>query len=185
MFRRVAIPAVVALLSLVLCFGLASAVGIVTPKQVQLASGTTGNIVWRVLTHRPHKGVDANRRPCLDILVDQGAGRKKTLTHLEGCGSVTPYPNAIEYAAGQGRNERAVVAFAFDVRVRRMMVDLGSRGKRWSKLRLLPFIKARKAGLKQFRFGVIDISGRHCVRRVAGFDATGAQVVNMRQGKCG
>jgi hypothetical protein len=103
---------------------------------------------------------------------------------FEACGEVTPIPNAIEYSVGEGKHELTVIALAVGLQVRKVMLDLGSRGERRISPRLLSAANARKAGLAQFRFGALALAGSHCVHRVLGTEADGTVVIDQKHGGC-
>lgn len=182
MSRRGAILAV-AWLSISLCSVIHSAAGIAA-KSAMLERGTFGPDIWTVSTHRSAYGADARIRPCLDILIAQRIYTSYEASKFEACGGVTSTPTLINFSAGSGKKERTVIAMALGAKVQRVLVDLGSRGMRRMRPRLLPRVTAKELGLERFRFAVIALAGPHCLRRVLGTEGDGAVAFDKRFRNC-
>jgi hypothetical protein len=176
-----------AILAAVLSLGLLADVGTaarVAASDATLGHGVLGSDTWEVFVHRPKAGPDVRGRPCLGVLVVEPAAEGYEASKIEACGAVVPAPNVIKYSVGAGRQQRTVIAIAFGVQIRKVMVDLGSRGKRRMRPRLLPVAIARKVGLKQFRFVVVPLAGSHCLHRLRGTEIDGTVAIDEKYGDC-
>ncbi len=129
-------------------------------------------------------GRDARDRPCLEVLIAQPIAVEYEASQFEVCGAVTSVPTLINFSIGQGKAERTVIAMAVGVNVRRVLVNLGSRGRRRIRPKLLPVKVAKKLDLERFRFAVIPLVGPHCLRRILGTEADGEVVVDKSYRDC-
>jgi hypothetical protein len=149
-----------------------------------LLQGNSGSYKWRALTHRNSPAPGAKYRPCLDVSIGHRPSSLRASEIFVVCGSVTPFPDVLEAAVGTDKRRLTVIAMAYSQRVRMVLVDLGARGKRRIRLRLLSTSKARKVHVKKFRFAALALAGPLCIHRLVGFDAKGHMVIDDKQASC-
>lgn len=149
-----------------------------------IRQGNLKGYKWWVITHRD-RGPSAARRPCIDVSI----GEKPTRLGFNGistvCGTVDPIPNIIGASAGPAGRERTVLAFAFGLRSRRVVVDLGERGRRLLSLSRLNTHRADRAKVSPFRFLVMSLVGPFCVHRVSAYDQQRKKVSDSGVIPCG
>ena len=177
MYERVAI-----LLVAWFCGGMAGAVqdaaGVATTQNVTLEHGAFGLDMWAMSAHRPRGGANARRRPCLNALIAQRVATGYEASKFEVCGAVTSVPTIINYTIGKGQQQRTVIAMAFGMGVRKVVVDFGSRGRRVVSPRRLSAATAKEVGLIQFRFAAIALAGSNCLHSVVGKEADGSTAID-------
>jgi len=156
----------------------------VATQEATLEHGAFGADLWQVSARRLRGGHEARDRPCLAVLIAQPIVVNYEGSTFEVCGAVTSVPTLIHFSIGDGEEERTVIAMAFGVNVRRILVDLGSRGKRRIRPKLLPMKVVKKLDLERFRFATIPLAGPHCLRRILGTEADGEVAVDKNYRDC-
>jgi hypothetical protein len=176
--------ALVALFAALAGYGLAAMTESPSPPLVAIKQGVAGPYKWQVFTRREASSLATKYRPCLGVGF---SGKSDSGTHVKVfyvCGVVEPVPNVVVDSVGSGKDLRTVIAVAYDRRVRKVLIDLGSRGVRHRRLTLLPKKLARKVQLAQYRYSALELAGHFCIHRIAGFDGSGHVVANDEHVTC-
>lgn len=159
-------------------YGLAAMTERPSPPFVAIKQGVAGPYKWQVFTRREASSLTSKYRPCLGVGF---SGKNDPGGHFKVfyvCGIVKPVPNVVVDSVGSGKDLRTVIAVAYDRRVRKVLIDLGSRGVRHLRLALLSKKLARKVHLAQYRYSALELAGHFCIHRIAGFDDAGNVVAN-------
>lgn len=155
------------------------------PPFVAIKQGVAGPYKWQVFTRRDTSPLGNKYNPCLGVGFsgknDPGETHVK-IFYL--CRVVKPTPNMIVDSVGSGKNLRTVIAMAYDRRVQRSLIDLGSRGVRHLHLSLLSKELARKVHLAQYRYSALELAGHFCIHRIAGFTGAGNVVADDEHVTC-
>jgi hypothetical protein len=174
----------VALFGALAGYGLAATPERPSPPFVAIKQGVTGPYKWQVFTRREASSLASKYRPCLGVGF---SGKNDPGAHVKVfyvCGIVEPVPNVVVDSVGSGKDLRTVIAVAYDRRVRKALIDLGSRGVRHLRLALLSKKLARRVHLAQYRYSALEPAGHFCIHRIAGFDGEGNVVADDKHVTC-
>lgn len=175
--------ALVALFAALAGYGLAATTE-KPPPFVAIKQGVAGPYKWQVFTRREASPLATKYRPCLGVGF---SGKNEPEAHIKVfyvCGVVKPFPNIVVDSVGSGKDQRTVIAVAYEKQARKALIDLGSRGVRRLRLTLLSKKLARKVHLAQYRYSALELAGHFCIHRMAGFDNAGNAVADDKHVTC-
>lgn len=176
--------AFVALFAALAGYGLAATTEKPPPPFVAIKQGVAGPYKWQVFTRREVSSLATKYRPCLGVGF---SGKNEPGAHIKvfyACGVVKPVPNVVVDSVGSGKDQRTVIAVAYERQARKVLIDLGSRGLRRLPLALLPAKLARKVHLAQYRYSALELAGHFCIHRMTGFDGAGTVVADDKHTSC-
>src|SRR6187551_1763290 len=176
--------ALVALSAALAGYGLAATKERSSPPFVAIKQGVAGPYKWQVFTRREASSLASKYRPCLGVGF---SGKNDPGAHVKVfyvCGIVKPFPNVVVDSVGSGKDLRTVIAVAYDQRVRKALIDLGSRRVRHLRLALLSKKVARTVHLAQYRYSALELAGHFCIHRIAGFDGAGNVAADDKHVTC-
>lgn len=164
---------IVTLFAALVGYGLAAPTEGTSPPFVAIKRGVAGPYKWQVLTRREASSLASKYRPCLGVGFSGKNDPGAPVNVFYVCRAVKPTPNIVVYSAGSGKTLRTVIAVAYDRQIRRVLIDLGSRGLRHRRLTLLSKKLARKVDLAPYRYSALQLAGHFCIHRVIGLDGAG------------
>lgn len=148
---------------------------------LQVAGGRIGSYEWRVIAQPTHR----RNEPCVGTQLWRRHTSSASTTPTQTlCGSVTPVPDQLIYSVGSGDSEKAILTIGVDRRATKVRVDMGSRGVRWYRPRVLSQKQAGK--LHSVRFGYIAsaMAGSVCIHQISTFDKYGAEMWRSVRTRC-
>jgi len=174
----------VALFAALAGYGLAATTERPSLPFVAIKRGVAAPYKWQVFTRREASSLATKDRPCLGVGFSPKNDPGAPVKVFYVCRPVKPTPSIVVDSAGTGKTLRTVIAVAYDRRVRKALIDLGSRGARHRRLTLLSKKLARKVHLAQYRYSALELAGHFCIHRIAGFDGAGNVVTDDKHVTC-
>jgi hypothetical protein len=152
-----------------------------TELGLQVGGGHIGSYEWRVSIEPPE-----NRdEPCVSTqLWRRHTSTARTSPVQTVCGSVVPVPTQLIYSVGSGRSEKAVIAIGVDRKAKKVRIDLGSRGVRWYRPRVLTPDQGRRVHSAQFGYIAGAMTGRVCIHQISTFDKYGVEIWRSIKSGC-
>jgi hypothetical protein len=176
--------ALVALFAVLAGYGLAATSEGPSPPFMAIKQGVVGPYKWQVFTRREASPLATKYRPCLGVGF---SGKNEPRAHVKVfyvCGVVEPIPTVVINSVGAGEKRLAVIAVAYARKVRKVLIDFGSRGVRHRRVALLSKTIARKVRLVRYRYAAVELTGHFCIHRIAGFDGAGDVVADDKHVTC-
>jgi hypothetical protein len=152
------------------------------PPEVVLDRGSIGVARYKASLHRA-PGAGASGKPCIAVILGpRGSGENSRSTL---CGSLAPAPGLVlSSSAGQGRQEKVVLAVAFQRSVTRVRLSVAGRQEITEPLALLSKEKAERAGMRRIRFGVFPYIGPFCLAHITAYDFRGRIIRDTDEATC-
>ena len=178
------------LIAMVLC--LASAITLAAGQErfdssvpeVQLKAGSIGSYHYTVKSHRG-LGSTGSTQPCISNGFGLGEGTQGRPTKLTICGMLVPNGLVLASAKkGGGRKEVTILTMVFERSVHQVHLSLSGQPDQNVSLKLLSTGKAKKAGLRRYRYAVLAFSGPYCLSHITGFNQRGAVVIDTTEMSC-
>jgi hypothetical protein len=148
-----------------------------------LGQDLVGRQQWGVYGFRSRAG-RAALRPCIEIVsLKADAHGYSVLQGGPVCGPLVP-PGDEPVVARTVFGKGSVTAVAVGLDVDRVVLDLEPGPFQGRKTRLLTPAQAAKAHVGQFRYVVLPINRKACLRSLSGFSASGDQLFATASGGC-
>ena len=178
----------VALMGLLSCAAIVVAATHVSFRPVVLKEGRHGRYGWQATVARAN-GRHGGRRPCVGVsLVDFRAKPSNFVTQrsLKVCSTLAPRqaPNIVSATIGSGGSKVTVTGMAFAPSVKVVQLDLGQKGERELRLKLLNQKQAQIAGVRIISYSAFVVPGSLCLHQFTAYGQSGEEVFKSSPEQC-
>jgi hypothetical protein len=136
---------------------------------VVIGKGKIGSDAWASWLEDVPKQTAGGQWLCLSIALEHSVGGVGTSESYE-CGAVSnAAPMVTSVTAGSGMRQRSVVVGVFGPGTRKLMLDLGSRGRKVIQAKRLSLQKATQLGIRAVAHWAQGFSGPVCLHQITAY----------------